>query len=834
MQQENVKRDGNEQYGRAGMHGVQPRHMVLVIAMAMAALAAALGAQAQTPSVQAQRATFDLPAQPLLAALRALARQTRYQVLFDEDLVLGKTGPALQGSFTPREAIDRLLAGSGLAAVGNTPGTFTVKASSEPPRPVSAPSLAAVTVTAQAHASATTEGSGSYASRGATIGKTVQALKDIPQSVTVITRQRMDDQGLDSLEEVLNNTTGITLRRRPGGGSDILSRAFVTNTIQYDGVPLPRSYSNGNMLLANSFYLDRVEVLRGAQGLLEGGGSPAGSINLVRKRGLEDAALVVEGKAGSWSKYGTRIDAGGPLNAQGNLRGRATLDYEAGDSFIDKVADRNLNLYAAIDLDITPDTTLGAGFSHSRLSGNSGLYYGVPRYADGSAIALARGANMDADWSHAARRENQLFLDLEHRFNADWALKASGIYIKESYDAQTALSYLGLVPVGGNSFSAPGFAYDFGGENKGLDIHLNGKLRLLGVDNELVLGGTYSNQDRQDAFNEYANTTVNVFRYMDPTPTLAARAFSRARDLTLQTTQRGFYGLVRSHLTDEATLILGARVSSFDNFSATRNPIAGTTVTSTLRKERGEVTPYAGLVYALTPQWSAYASYTEIFEPQSALDAQLKVLAPMSGASYEVGMKGALLDGALNTSFALFRADQTNRAVTDYATLGICGSGYCSRAAGEVRSEGFDLEAHGKLNRHWMISAGYTFNRNKYLADAVAGNVGTPFAYEAPKHVLRLWSDHQLSGDWNKWRIGVGTNYRSRQATSSTTMVNPVQGGYSLWNARVAYGVNKQWTAALNIDNLFDKHYFSSIAANYLNSYVGEPRKVVLTLRGQF
>jgi outer membrane receptor for ferric coprogen and ferric-rhodotorulic acid len=100
--------------------------------------------------------------------------------------------------------------------------------------------------------------------------------------------------------------------------------------------------------------------------------------------------------------------------------------------------------------------------------------------------------------------------------------------------------------------------------------------------------------------------------------------------------------------------------------------------------------------------------------------------------------------------------------------------------------------------------------------------------------MLRLWSDYQLAGELKKWRIGAGVNYRSKQKTDSATMKNPVQGGYAVWNARVAYQIDKTWSAALNVENLFDKRYYSNIAANYLHSYVGEPRNFLLTVRGSF
>lgn len=112
--------------------------------------------------------------------------------------------------------------------------------------------------------------------------------------------------------------------------------------------------------------------------------------------------------------------------------------------------------------------------------------------------------------------------------------------------------------------------------------------------------------------------------------------------------------------------------------------------------------------------------------------------------------------------------------------------------------------------------------------------MGTPFDYLMPRHLLRLWTGYRLPGDLSAWQVGGGLTYRSAQRTNSTTKPNPVQGGYTVWGARLAYQVSPAWSVALNIDNLFDKRYYGNIDSDYWASYVGEPRKFLLTLRGSF
>lgn len=349
----------------------------------------------------------------------------------------------------------------------------------------------------------------------------------------------------------------------------------------------------------------------------------------------------------------------------------------------------------------------------------------------------------------------------------------------------------------------------------------------------MIIGGNYAKQKRDDGYVQYWNhTTFDVFQPNHNSQRLSAYSPSEIWDQQADTKQQGLYAMLRSHLGERVTLVLGGRTSWYEYSDFGISRLTGD-IYSTATKENGKFTPYSGLVYALTPQWSTYASYAEIFNPQTAMNAQQQLLEPTTGNHYETGIKGELFGGTLNTSLAIYRTEQKNRAVTDYTSPQVCDGWYCSRAAGKVRSEGVEAEAHGEIIRGLQISGGYTYSRNKYLDDVNTSLIGKPFDYITPKHMLRIWSNYQLPGELNKWRIGVGVNYRSEQKTSSSTMPNPVQGGYTVWSARVGYQIDKTWSAALNIDNLFDKHYSSYITDSYYR-YAGEPRKVLLTLRWQY
>ncbi|MNQ85405.1 Fe(3+)-pyochelin receptor precursor [compost metagenome] len=295
--------------------------------------------------------------------------------------------------------------------------------------------------------------------------------------------------------------------------------------------------------------------------------------------------------------------------------------------------------------------------------------------------------------------------------------------------------------------------------------------------------------------------------------------------------QKGLYGSWRVKPIEPLTLVLGSRVSWYDYSykswtQAAFSDIATANPKSTAN-ETGEVTPYAGIVYDLNREWAVYASYTDVFEPQTVRDSSGSVLKPVIGSNYEIGLKGELMDGRVNTSLAVFRYDQENRAVNDLASGFACDGSYCSTASGKVRSQGIDAEISGEVLTGLQLFAGYTYNTTKYLDDPV--NEGKVFSTWTPKHMLRVWSDYQFSGDWSRVSTGLGFTTQSHTLGYEHTFEVP---GYTVWNARVGYQLTPEIGLALNANNLFDKHYYTA-GYNQLdgNNNFGDPRNVMFSVK---
>jgi outer membrane receptor for ferric coprogen and ferric-rhodotorulic acid len=805
----------------------QPVPLALAITLAFANA----GVHAQSAASPAAVAAVDIRinAQALAPALDALARQTRLELMVQPALVAGKTAPAVNGRMTARDALHMLLAGSGLAA--DIDGTVvTVRPLRREDSAVQ--TLAPVSVTAQA--SPTTEGTGSYTTRAVSIGKGEQALKDIPQSISVVTRQLLDEQALTTVYDTLASTTGVTIQQSPQGGKYIYSRGFDLTTVQYDGVPLNRGmYGRASNLNAGTAVYDRVEVLRGAAGLLQGAGNPGGAVNLVRKRPLATDATTVVAKAGSWDNYGVQLDASRVLTDDGTVRARVVADYEDKQSFIDYADRRSPTLFATVEYDISPQTAVNLAISSEEVKGRPFLN-GLPRYSNGRDLELPRSTFLGATWNRQENSNRGAFADLTHYFNDDWTLKVSTAFVKEKNDMKYAGSGVAINPTTNRGALR---ASNTIAENKlsGVDANITGKFDALGRRHEVVAGVTYSYAEANTIYgvsSNYYTYDINSFNpdFAEPTDDFIYQTTKEAR--VGKSREIGAYTAVRLQLADPLKLVIGGRLgwsrTVWDTVTTGRAP----SVSTTNQGEHARLAPYAGLIYAINPTWNAYASYADIFAPQYEQKESGESLKPLVGANYEVGVKGALLDGRLSTSVALFRVVQENRAQEDFSTSPTCRSDYyCYIDTGKVRSQGLDAEASGELAKRWNLFAGYTFNRTRYLEDVNSG--GLAFNSFTPKHMLRLWTTYQFDGALRDFTVGGGANTQSMSYRTIGAQ-SAVVSGRAVWNSMVKYQINPRWSATLNFNNMFDKRYYSTLSSFVNASYYGDPRNVMLTLRGSF
>lgn len=830
------------------------------IALAILALALGLGVGAPSPAIaqagshaaSAASADFQIPAGPLAPALRQLASTANILLSFTAEQSEGRHTAGVNGRYTVASALDRLLAGTGLQSVQLNNGAFVLRPGSTATAPASAAesptanTLPQVTVTGSAVADATTEGTHSYTTGSmSTATRLNLSIRDTPQAVTVITRERIQDQGLATVNDVVQTAPGLTFRRFGPERASFFSRGMYVDNIMYDGLPVSLDSSNlsQDLLASDMAIYDRVEIVRGATGLTQGAGNPSAAINLVRKRPTKVPQISASLSAGSWNRYRAELDASGPLSEDGSLRGRTVIATQDHGSYKRGESSKGQTLYGILEKDLGAATTLTLSALHqrNRLQGNG--FTGLPVARDASDLGLPRSTSYANDWEHWSKTTNSAFLGLDRRFGNDWRMHLSAYYAQADVDMQG--HYISQNLATGN-YSQLGARNAHQEKQSSVNLYANGPFTLLGRKHELVLGASYRNIDFDGNSRQglVLNGSLDLYNF---NPGAVANPNIALRDwMDAKITQQSVYATTRLNLVDRLKLILGGRMDWFD-YSDTVNtyPAFSANTASVSTHNRYSVshhlTKYAGVVYDLSEQHALYASYTDIFKPQNYRDASNSLLDPVVGRNFEIGIKGEYFDGALNASAAVFRMDQKNRAFrsTDQTQCADYPTVTCYSAAGEVRSQGVEFEVQGAITPNWQLGAGYTVAIARYRKDATASNVGALFDTDTPRHLFKLSTMYRLAGDLQGWRIG-GSVYRQgpiyNKGTTSGVPFNISQNAYAVADLVIGWQATPKLDLRLNINNIFDKRYYNALSgtASFPSNVYGEPRNAMLTARYQF
>ncbi len=653
-----------------------------------------------------------------------------------------------------------------------------------------------------------------------TLGKVPLKPRELPQSASVIDHERLEQQNLFSLDEAMQQATGVTVQPFQLLTTAYYVRGFKVDSFELDGVPA--LLGNTASSPQDMAIYERVEILRGSNGLLHGTGNPAATVNLVRKRPQREFAASTTLSAGRWDRYRAEVDVGGPLSASGNVRGRAVAAYEDRDYFYD-VADQGTRLlYGVTEFDLSPDTLLTVGAQYQHIDSITNMA-GVPMAKDGSNLGLSRDTYLDVDWDRFKWDTYRAFGSLEQQLGGGWKGKVSAEYQEADSRLRYAGSFGAIDPQTGDGGQLMGAAYKFKSIQRSLDANLNGPVRLFGLTHELLGGVTYAQgETRQDTapFLNLPNTPVNVYRW-DPHGVPRPQIGQYTSPGTTTTTQKGLYALGRIKLAEPLTLVVGGRESWWDQDTP-----------ATRFKPGRQFTPYGGLIWDFARDWSWYVSYAEVYQPQA--DRQTwnsEPLSPVEGKTYETGIKGELADGRLNLSLAAFRIDLENNPQEDPDHPGPPNNPFYI-SGGKVRSQGFELEGTGYLTPYWSLSAGYTYTSTEYLKDS-QNDSGTRYSTFTPRHLLRLWSNYDLPWQDRRWSVGGGLQAQSDYSVDYRG-VTLRQGGYALVNMRLGYKIDEHWTAAVNVNNLFDRTYYQSLFNPNWNNRYGEPRSFNVSLRGAF
>ncbi|MFG0408388.1 TonB-dependent siderophore receptor [Pseudomonas sp. FYR_11] len=799
------------------------RAAVLGTALGLSAIPLAAWA-AETAQVSQQ---YSIPAGQLDDVLSQFARQAGITLSSTPQLTNGLQSSGLNGQYATEQALRQLLNGSGLRAVSQGGHSYVLQAQpldaalSLPDTDVRGFSLG--------NALGSTEGYNATHSQVAT--KTSMPLVETSQSVSVVTRQQIDDQGSQTVAQAMRYTPGVLTN--PYGATHrydyVAMRGFndgSVDNIYVDGLKSMGDNGTYSTMQVDPYFLERIDILKGPSSVLYGRSSPGGLVALTTKKPLFSAYHQVQATVGTQGQRGMGFDFSGPVDEDQRIAYRLTGLADASDTQFDHNKEERYAIAPAISVDFSEDTslTLQAYLQHDP---NGGYHGGNP--ADGmlhprNGLRLSDHFFEGETGIDSYERTQQSFsYQFEHRFNDIFTARQNFRY-QDSDVSMDQVYSAGWADAESNILNR---AYTGGDERLHsyiIDNMLQAEFFTGAAKHTLLMGTDYQ---RRKADVEWRYGTVDPLDAGNPQygngnlQLLGENRYQRR----LQQTGVYLQDLVE---LDQWRFSLGLRqdwvkVSEQNRDSDTK-----------VNDQRSKFTTRAGVLYLFENGIAPYVSYSESFNPNTVSDQDGRPLAPTEGTQWEAGIKYQPTGSDNLFTASVFRIEQENLASKqpneDFY-----------RAVGEVRSQGLELEAHVQLSESLKLLGGYTFTDIEYsksMPSLVSGNLDNKgnSPTQAPKQMLSLWADYNFhQGALDGLRLGGGVRYVGYSwVDAENSMKVP---SYTLFDASVGYDLGKVGLTGvdvrLNANNLTNESYITSCASlNYC--YMGEERNVSATVSYQF
>lgn len=623
---------------------------------------------------------------------------------------------------------------------------------------------------------------GYKAATAATATKTETPISETPQAITVVTRERMVDQGALNVQDALGYAAGV---RSDAYGLD--SRGDWTlirgssPTEYLDGLRSSFNYYTSSAR-TDPYLLERIEVLRGPSSMLFGQGSTAGVINLVSKRPQAQARREIGLQLGSFDRRQANADFTGALNADGTWLYRLVGVYRDSETQVDQVDDDRRLFAPSLTWKPSEDTTLTLQLrwqqdrtgSTAQFFGWSGLLAPNPN----GRIPFDRyignpGDHYDTDRTTAG----WLF---EHRFNENWS-------VRQAFRA--ARNKVDYASVYGNPFANPldpfagdpqqrllpreGWFAKTEARMQNIDQHVEGRFKTGAVDHQMLVGldAVRFKQDERQTF-----ATVPAIDIFNPVhvpytpPPLPAPVKSSQR-------QVGLYLQDQMKIGEHWIVVAGLR------HDRVKNGIVGQG-----DEDSSATTRRLGVMFHDWAGWSPYVSYSESFTPLAGSNAITGArYKPQKGEQVEAGVKFEPAGRDLSFTAATYELREENRLVPDPRNPNT------SVQAGKTKVSGLELELTGKLTSSFDLTAHYNYLDNDKQLEAT------------PRHQAAVWGKQRFSlGGRDGFAAGLGLRYMGAFDSPPA----PTTPSVTLADALVSYETGA-WRWALNVNNLTDKRYFS-------------------------
>lgn len=641
--------------------------------------------------------------------------------------------------------------------------------------------------------------------------------RETPQSVTVIDRQRIDDFALTNVNDLLSQTVGINVERIETDRTTFNSRGFDITNFQVDGIGLPLIWGIQYGDLDTALF-DRVEAIRGANALMTGVGNPSATINYVRKRPTDDFRASFTALGGSWNQWRLEGDVSVPLSDK--LAVRLIYAHDSHDSYLD-YNHVNRNVYGAIlRWNIAPRLTATVGYTRQDNHARGVLWGALPlSYTDGTRIDFPVSASTSADWTYWNVTDQTAFAELGYAFANGWSVK--GIFTYKRFEENAKLLYAYGYPDRATGEGVAGMAgiYPSIYDRYLGDLYASGPLRLFGREHQLAFGFSTGVSDARE-WENFSNDTVlfpavGDWGRVQPVEPSFPGAYLAAN---YQDKLTRLYGAAHLNFTDRLKGVVGA--------SAIWLTSTGTSYGADQARDNSKVSPYVGAVYDVTSNVSLYASFTDIFNPQSEVDIDHRRLDPARGTSIEGGIKSEWFGKRLYATASLFRAKQSGLATQ----VGMFDDGKAYYEGIDTTSEGFELELAGRVTDNWTLSGGYTGLR-------IRDQDGLPTRTWLPTKSLKLATTYAVPR-LNDLKVGAQLRWQNRitYADSGVQAYGGVDGdvilkqnGYAVLDLMAGIDVLPRLRATVNVRNVTDTKYLGSLA--WGQAFYAAPRSAVFSLR---
>lgn len=789
-------------------------------------------ALAQQDAVSASH-RYEIAAGPLDEVLNQFARQAGITLSSTPELTRGVQSQGLQGNYSTDQALNLLLNGSGIEAVSHDGSSYVLHARPQ----ANAMALPSTEIRGFALGNALGSMEGYNATHSQVATKTSMSLLETSQSVSVVTRQQMDDQGSHTVSQAMRYTPGVLTN--PYGATHrydyVAMRGFndgSVDNIYLDGLKSMGDSGTYSTMQVDPYFLERIDILKGPSSVLYGRSSPGGLVALTSKKPLYEPYHQVQATVGTQGQQGVGFDFSGPIDDDKRIAYRLTGLADKSDTQFDHNEEKRFALAPTLSIDFSEDTslTLQAYLQHDP---DGGYHGGLP--ADG-ALHQRNGQRISDHFFEGEpsidqyQRDQQSFgYQFEHRFNDVFTARQNFRYLDSKVNMDQVYAYGWTSPTS-NELNR----YYTGGDERLhsfiVDNMLQPEFFIGATKHTMLLGADYQRRKTVVDWSSGALAPINAF---DPHYGNAEITYFAPLSYLRRLEQTGVY-LQDLIEMDKWRFSLGLRQdwvkTSEENRIAEFNRPEGTEIND----DRTKMTGRAGALYLFDNGIAPYISYSESFNPNSYADSSGNPLAPTEGKQWEAGLKYQPPGTDNLFTASVFHIDQENLATK-------LPQENFYRAVGAVRSQGVELEAHVQLTDSLKVLGSYTYTDIEYsksmisTLDGVTENKGNS-PTQAPEQMASVWADYSLrQGALDGLRLGGGVRYVGYSwADAENSMKVP---SYTLVDASVGYDLGKLGLTGLdvrlNANNLTNETYIASCASLDF-CYMGEERNVSATVSYQF